>query len=335
MKFLSRICFLVFLIMIFSCQDNKLEVDISNENLIIKVARFEKELFETTANSPFQHHQKLHNKYGTFYKRFVESVIKVGLVKDSAIGNKLNLFMKDATMKEVFDRVNKKYSDMVLFENELTDAFKHYHYYFPERLIPQVISYTSGFNYSMLATDSTLGIGLDMYLGNDCKYYELLGFPKYKTQNMRPENLVSDAMKAWISTEFSKDISEKDMLHHIIQEGKIMYLLDAILPDVEDSLKIGFPTEKINWCKKNEKNIWTHFVEKKLIFTTDYKEIITYLNEGPFTPGLPRESPAKTGVWLGWQIVRSYMNRQEKIDLKKLISADAQVILKESKYKPK
>ena len=31
------------------------------------------------------------------------------------------------------------------------------------------------------------------------------------------------------------------------------------------------------------------------------------LNEGPFTPGLPQKGPDRLGQFLGWRMVRKYM----------------------------
>ena len=46
------------------------------------------------------------------------------------------------------------------------------------------------------------------------------------------------------------------------------------------------------------------------------------------------ESPGRVGVWIGWQIVRSYM-KNNNVTLQELFAKDAKEIFDNSKYKPK
>ena len=316
-----------------ACKREKLKIDVSGIEANVETFRIEKELF--SYNQDYERHRKLHKELGDFYKKYIEIMIKAGPVDDSLTLNGINQFTQDAEIKEVYADVASAYKDLALLDRELSSAFKHYSYYFPNKLIPEVVTYISGFNYAVAASDSVLGIGLDMYLGKDYKYYGMIGFPDYKTISMSREYILPDAIKGWVATEFEFDPIGKDMLNQIIHHGKIMFILDALLPDLEDTLKIAYSKEQLEWCKNNEANVWAHFIDKQLLFTTNSREIMSYINDGPFTNGLPRESPSKVGVWLGWQIVRAYMEKQDSVDLQKLLDADAQEILKESKYKPR
>ena len=316
-----------------ACKSDKLKIDVSGMEANVETFRIEKELFSDKQD--YEKHRKLHNKLGDFYQKYIEIMIKAGPVDDSLTINSINHFTQDAEIKEVYADVVSAYTDLTFLNRELSSAFKHYSYYFPNNLIPEVVTYISGFNYAVAASDSVLGIGLDMYLGKDYKYYSMIGFPAYKTNSMSREYILPDAVKGWVATEFEFDPIGKDMLTQIIHHGKIMFILDALLPHLEDTLKIAYSKEQLEWCKNNEANVWAHFIDKQLLFTTNSKEIMSYINDGPFTNGLPRESPSKVGVWLGWQIVRAYMERQDSVDLQKLLDTNAQEILKESKYKPR
>jgi hypothetical protein len=56
------------------------------------------------------------------------------------------------------------------------------------------------------------------------------------------------------------------------------------------------------------------------------------------TPGLgeKNESAPKLGVWVGWQMVKRYMQENKGISLQQLMAEkDPQKILNMSKYKPK
>ena len=45
-------------------------------------------------------------------------------------------------------------------------------------------------------------------------------------------------------------------------------------------------------------------------------------------------SPGKIGVWIGWQIVRSYMKHND-VSLQELLKIDESDLFNKSKYKPK
>jgi hypothetical protein len=175
-----------------------------------------------------------------------------------------------------------------------------------------------------------------MYLGADCDYYKRLEYPKYKTATMRKEYMLPDFVKAWMIVEFEEKNLKSDFLTRIVTEGKISYLLDAMLPKMDDTLKMGFTQNQLNWCRQNEGHIWSFFIKRKILYSTDYQEITQFTNIGPFTTGFSKESPARTGSWIGWQIVRSYMAKNKNITLAQLMEEkDAQKLLAASSYRPK
>ncbi|NOR88304.1 MAG: hypothetical protein GQ527_11915 [Bacteroidales bacterium] len=60
-----------------------------------------------------------------------------------------------------------------------------------------------------------------------------------------------------------------------------------------------------------------------------------FINDAPFTAVLGDDSAPRTGIWLGYQIVYSYMKNSE-VDLMDLLkNTDAQQILQQSSYKPR
>jgi len=86
---------------------------------------------------------------------------------------------------------------------------------------------------------------------------------------------------------------------------------------------------------KNEAKMWTYLAEHKMLFTTDRMSIKRFNDDGPYTAAFSEESPARTGVWIGWQIVRSYMKLNKEIKLSDLMNnSNYQSILNQSGYQP-
>ena len=224
---------------------------------------------------------------------------------------------------------------MADLDNEFTDAFKRYHFYFPEKYIPTIYSFVSGFNQSVVLADSMLGIGLDRYLGVDCEYYIRLGIPKYSIHEMHRKKITSDCMRAWAIGEFPFNDSIDNLVNNMIYEGSLMYFTKKMLPDQPDSLIFGFTPKQMKWCEKNEKEIWTYLIENKMLFITESFIVNKFVNSAPFTSGFSQESPGRAVVWLGYRIVNSYLENNKQVTFQQMMrNRNYQSIFSQSKYRP-
>jgi len=135
---------------------------------------------------------------------------------------------------------------------------------------------------------------------------------------------------------FKYNMNKNDFLSDIVYLGKIIYLNDAMLPEVNDTIKMQYTQKQLDYCMQNEFNIWTYFIAQKLLFTADHAEIMKFTGEGPFTTALSKEAPPRIGYWVGLQIVRQFMKNNPDVTLEQLMNeTDAQTLLAKSKYKPK
>ena len=109
-------------------------------------------------------------------------------------------------------------------------------------------------------------------------------------------------------------------------------------PDVQDSVLFEHSSVQIKWCQDAEAQLWQSLVASGVFFKSDAVQINNYLTEGPFTnaEGLPQETPSRIGEWIGYQIVKKYMDENPKMTLQELLTnTDSRQILMKSKYKPK
>jgi hypothetical protein len=267
---------------------------------------------------------------------FTKNIINIGDSTNPQLPQLLNGFLNDEYINKMYVDVNKEYINLSDYNQQFTEAFKGYHFFFPKANIPEITYFVSGYNFANVTTTNTLGIGLEMYLGSKYQPYTLMEIPVYKQRLMCKAYLVVDALQAWITTEFEKEEDYVSLLSQMLYKGKVIYSIENLLPDIVDSIKFGYTDAQLKWCISNEQKIWSHFIEKKLLFATLNGNSYKYINEGPFTAGFPRESPGKMGVWIGYQIIKNYMDKQPKISLQQLFdNHNAQQILTQSKYKPK
>jgi gliding motility-associated lipoprotein GldB len=327
---LKQSVFIYILLLISSCKQNS-QVDVSTIRLVVKAGRFEQDLFSTRASSI----SYLKNKYPGFFDLFCYKIISVGTPDTVLLKERLKGFATDSDIVGIYSASEKEFHDFNKINQQLTDAFRYYKYYFPQKTIPTVYTYISGFNYAVVAADSALGIGLDMYLGADAKYYPALQYPRYKIARMRKEYLPVDCIRGWIQSEWIQDESQNDLLSGMVYSGKILYCLDMLMPGIADSIKTGYTSSQLKWCKTSEKSIWSFFIDQQLLFSNDQNQIAKFINDGPTTNGFPKESPGAVGQWLGWRIIQAYMKNNPAVTLEQMMNTkDSRKILNESKYKP-
>ena len=321
-----------------SCKKNHYKVDTSGIKVIVKIKRLEQDLFSGSPNEIAGKVPSLINKYGSFLQLF-SYVINIGKVNDTTWKNDLVSFCTGKLNNEVYASTMKVFPDLQETEKGLTEAFRHYLYYFPKKNIPDIYTCISGFNNSIITGDSVLGIGLDRYLGFDCKYYPRLQLYKYQTEKMNPWNIVPDCMYAWASSEWdykTMSYSTDNVLTGIIHEGKLLYFVKCMLPDTKDNLIFGFSAAQMKFCLSNENQMWQYLIENNLLFSTDQLTKRKLTGEAPFTSYFSKESPGRAAIWLGFRIVESYMQKTNSSNLENLLkNTDIQSILEKAKYSPK
>ena len=323
----------IVVVVVFSCQRNPLKVDVSNLDVDFQFESFENDLF-LLKDSVDENISSLENKYPEFLPIFTYQMIQIGGSEDSGYVDQLESFINDTLVANLKERAGLVI-DRDQLKTDLSEAFRYYHHHFPEKLVPAIYTCISGFNQSIVMTDSLIGISLDKYLGADCEYYPELGIANYKTRNMTPQKIVPDVVYAWGMTEFPFDESKTHLIDHMVYEGKLLYFMDAILPELSDSLKIGFTQDQLTFCESSEEAMWTYLAENNLLFSSDRMDIKRYVDDAPYTSSFTSNSPGRTGAWLGWQIVRAYMRKNNEVSLSQLmLNDDYQSILNNSGYQP-
>ncbi len=294
----------------------------------VNIHRYGKALFELDTANLQAGLKNLESEFGLFLGHELD---------DSSNIRQIYNFVTDTQLISIYRKTMEVYPGLKDLESQLSDAFSRYAYFFPEKKLPEVYTYVSDLYYEspVMVTDSAVVIALDIYLGSDFPLYQRLGLPHYKIRCMEPDNLPVDVMKALYFNGIAPGYKARTLLDRMIDGGKLLAYLDAVLPHTPDTLKICYTGQKLEWAQKNEANIWGFLVGNQLLYSTDYQTQSKLIQDGPFTTGFSKDSPARLGVFTGWQIVNSYIDRHPEVSLKQLMKmTDSQKILQESGYKP-
>ncbi|MCY1518343.1 gliding motility-associated lipoprotein GldB [compost metagenome] len=337
-KHLQIYLFFLAVFLFFSCQSNK-RPSVAHIKLQLKIERFDRDLYRGKDKAIVETDSLLFQKYGRFYEDFISRMVGTPELSRQEI---LTTLYRSKPYQDLQQETDSVYPQLHAIENDLTGAFKYILYYYPKALIPRFIAFVSGFAYQIPVGDHYMGIGLDMFLGRNSKFYPALvnSIPRYQSRRFEPSYIVARLTEEYARQELFRPRDEdQTLLSQMIYNGKIFYFMDQVLaPDMNDSLKIGYTGRQLAWCQKFEGNIWGVLLEQELLYKTDIQKIQVYLTDGPFTPGLgdKAESAPRLGVWIGWQIVKKYMEANPEVTIQALMAdQDAQKILIRSKYKPK
>jgi hypothetical protein len=326
------IIFLSFVIA--SCSGDKLDVDVSNVEVDLKFERFEKEMFEgSTPEEMAKINQNLIEKGGELYEFYVYEMLRAGSVYDDSIGTLLSFYVNDSMMQMMMEDLETEFSDFNVVEEQLTDVFKRLKYHLPNSPQPnKIITYNGAFTFGVVSTDSVIGIGLDMYLGAQNRLVREIRFPQYMKEKMNRDYLSLDVAQSWLMTNVLGDDQGETFLSSMIYYGKLRYILKALLPKSEDHIIMRYNPEEYDFAVASEFEIWEYLIEMNWIYSIDMKVKLRFFEEAPSTVGIDG-SPGRIGQFMGWQMVKQYMDANEDVTIEQLLlETNEAKILKE--YKP-
>lgn len=330
---------LIFCIVFFSCNNHADTPDVSNININLKTYRFEKDLFKLDSNYIANQLDPLIAAYPSFGENFMNTILNA----DPRWGFDTTLiYIKGflSTYKPIYDTAGIIFKDFTAYENEIKNGLRFVKYYFPKYNTPQqIITYIGPLDgYGDILTEEAFVIGLQQHLGKNASYYQsewlYETYPKYITDRFEPENISVNCMNNIVLDLYPEIKTESSLALQMIEKGKRLYLLQHFLPEKKEHLLIGYTEKQLKDCYEHEAAIWNLFIQNGLLQNTDYNIIKNYIGESPKTQELGDASPGNIGSFIGWQIVKKFMNKNSNTSLVDLMKMNSETILEKAKYKP-
>lgn len=314
--------------------------DVSDISVDIDIQRFEEPFMAANKENYKEILQLLEKKDSAFFSLYCGQILSIRGYGDSTyqLYDTLYKYMiADEYMLRLYDSVQALYPNLKEVEEDLESALRYYLYYFPGNKLPKFYTYVAPFVYQVVVAEDVVGIELNMFMGANFSYYSAMSanLPRYMVYRFDQRYMVVSVMRALMDGNIPSKGPEANLLDEMLAEGKMMYYLDLMLPDTPDSIKIGYSEAQMEWCQVNESDIWKFFAGEELFFSTRNQDKQRYLAEAPNAFGMPEGSPGRIGIWVGWQMVRSYMAAHPETSPEVLFNmTDAVLFLKESNYKP-
>ncbi|MCL1937050.1 MAG: gliding motility protein GldB [Candidatus Azobacteroides sp.] len=325
MKILSLFVLGMFL---FACSGKKAYGESHPEAPII---RFDQDLYRYLVQNE---NDEALEAYKLFLDEYGEKVIYIGKTDSADFYLRLKTFFSEPTLMKLYQDEQTRMADIHSINEELAEGMKILLAEFPSLKQPKIYMHVSGLNQNVIVSDDILSLSADKYLGADYPLYQDF-FYEYQRQLMSPDRIVPDYLLGFMMANFPFKGNEDVLLDRMLYEGKLRYILSCLLPRREAWEYIGYTPEQYRWCMDRQSKIWRLALENQHLFQPDYFITSQYLKEAPSTPSLPSDSPGRVGIWLGYQIIHSYMKNNASVSLQALMkTTNYRELLKQSKYKP-
>ncbi|MEZ4792713.1 MAG: gliding motility lipoprotein GldB [Gelidibacter sp.] len=310
----------LFLLVFNSCKtESQLEKEIANIDVNVNVERFDLAF----SNAKPSDLPKLKETFPFLFSKRIPDSIWVQQ-------------MTDTLQVRLSSEVEKTFSDFDGIYDDIHSLFQHLKYYDKTFTEPRIVTVKSNVDYrnKTIVTDTIAIIALDTYLGSDHEFYA--DIPRYITQNMDKSQIVSDLAGNY-AVKYIFQPERKTLLDEMVYFGKQLYFKDMVIPFKTDAEKIGYSQAQLDWATANESQIWSYFIEREMLYSTDHDLPSRFIADAPFSKfylELDNESPGRIGQYIGWQIVRAYMKNND-VPLMEMLQKDADEIFKKSKFKPR
>lgn len=338
------------LILLFACNNNTSRPDVSAIKVNLELKRFDEAFFKLDTNNLQQSLVKLRNEFPQFLPLFISNVLGLGPLNDTNqlayVGTKQFLKLN----KPVYDTSLIVHRNLNGFKNEMEDAFRYVKFYYPEYKIPQLIATIGPMDAlapmsNQILTPNYMGegfiaISLQFYLGKDYSIYNDPGYvssvaPQYRSKRFSKEYMSADLMTLVIDDLYPDSSNRLPLIERFIEKGKRLHLLHSFLPEKHDTILTGYTNAQLDWCLENERSIFNFFTQQNLLYERDPALTQPFTSEGPFTQGMPEQSPGNIGAFVGWQIVKSYVKKKGNVTPDALMKTSAKQIFDEAGYRPK
>ena len=333
---------------ILSCKSEK-RPDVSDIDVKLETIRFERDFFSIDTNNLSSSLQHIYEKYPTFFRDFSQNILGLPPINDSGEQAMQAITQFIRNYQPVYDSVNKVFPDLEEEQKKIMEALKYVKFYFPKYEVPQKLitfigpmdAYFQGSTggYGDVITIDGLAVGLQLHLGRNFSMYTsemgLALYPSYISRKFSREYIPVNAVKNIIDDMFPDNSGDKTLVEQMVEKGKRLYLLDKLMPDTHDTLKIGYTARQLEGCRTNEGFIWNYFVKNGLVYNNDPSLIKNYIGEAPNTPELGEAAPGYIGLFTGWEIVKAFMEKNADMSLNQMMVLEPRKLFELSKYKPK
>ena len=333
MKIIVKTLTLLCLFLMAACQKQepayKAKLNVKPEAYDLEFDRYEEVLFNLDTADFQQELKRIQERYKVFIGGDLNNPQAVQYLKD---------FATDPFSITLYDKVMTAFPDLNEVEPMVEDVMAHFHYYYPEIELPiKAFTCITGVHPDeppVQIIDNQLVISLDWYL-DDEEIYDQIGMPRYMSLRRNIHTLAKEVAEQLYMYYLYEWRKQGQVIGEMVFYGRRSFFIEAMCPELPDSILLGYSSNQWQWAVENEGAIWADIVGNRRLYETGLDTYMMFFGDGPFTQAYSNDAPSRLGEFFGLNITRSYFSNNE-ISLQDLIHRkDLQEIFQNSGYKPK
>ncbi len=335
---ISTLC--VLMLFICNCKNDRLDIRVDEEAYKPTVVRLDERIWNMQEKDFFKFTDSLKKADPGFFNIWVSQIVMdqyPNIPQNLVLDSLKHFYFQNYPMRNLMREVHEKFKDLKDVDKIGAAVYSRFKYYFPEGQLPTLVTVVNGMRTNGAGVyEKSICFSLDYFMGPDYFLYKVLpDLPKYRYQKYAPEYFGKRIADGLFEYTFGGVRQSPVFMQQMILNGMQQYYIDAMLPNEHDSIRREYSGLQLKWLAENEKQVWEHFAGQKLFYSNDKEKTERYFADGPFTQGLPKESAPRLGAWVGYKIVKKYMDTHENVTLENLMKEkDYNKIFKESGYKP-
>lgn len=331
---MKRIAIIILALMAVSCQDKapayKAKLNVKTEPYDLQFDRYEDVLFNLDTADFLQELMKIQGRYRVFLSGDLNNPDAVKYLKD---------FATDPFSVSLYNKVKAAFPDLKKVEPMVEDVMAHFHYYYPDIELPKkAFTCITGIHPDeppVQIIDGQLVISLDWYL-NDSTVYDQIGMPRYMSLRRNLSTLPKDVAEQLYMFYLYEWRKQGQIIGEMVFYGRRNFFVEAMCPEIADSVLLGYSTHQWQWAVENEGTVWADIVGNRRLYEAGLDTYMMYFGDGPFTQAYSNDAPSRLGEFFGLNIIRAYASSHDDFDLKQFMQRkDLQNIFQDSGYKPR
>ena len=319
--------FIIIGMIFFSCESNRLQVDIPESNLEIDFIYADETLKKLSKADLIEKNEIFLKQFDPIYTFEWQNNLRIN--NQDSISVKTYQFYQSDYIRALEVEKTKLIPQVKNKEKDVNRAFNFYRYYFPQKTVPREIIYMNKLFSNINCSDSAITVALESYLNPALEVIQSIPnnqLYKWQREKMELEYLPRDILSNWIQVQLFEEL-DKSLAAHIVQAGKILYLVNATFPYRSEQYILRYSNSDYDWAKQNEFSAWEFLVREELLFKNNMRDKANWLNDGPTTLGLSKESPDRMGQYLGYKMVKKFMQENKEVSLTDLLEIKYNEIL--------
>lgn len=315
-----------------SCQFDRslIKDEASNPQRIVRYDRIVDD-YVSTGNIALW--QRMNTEFPRETRVLIENVLRLGRADQEGIEDSLRAFYNNPTLTQLRKDVAQRFEDLTPYEKELKQAFARLKGEQSSFVTPRIYAQNSAFNQSIVVGDSLLGISLDKYLGTNYPSYKKYFYENQRV-TMEPSRMVQECIFFYLAQQFPlhKQVKEFTLGNMILHQGKLGWIVSQLI-DRKPLDVAAYQAATKKWYTQHESYCWNILRQPPMWNTTDSMLCKSVMMTSDAHPYFKDAHSRGVGLWVGMQIVDSYMQQHPEISLDSLLHfTDYQRMLNESKY---